>query len=348
MKKTLITIAIVVALFTMGAIAFYQANLGSMSKMEQKVAFTIESGTGLNNAIGQLESQGLIANDLVAKIYCKLNGISSVQANSYELDATMDLKKIMEIISSGDTDYVIMAKVTVLDGQRISEIVATLNGLGLDGDKFLSYINNQDNLANWIDQYWWLEDDILDPEIRYPLEGYLAPETYFVQEGEDALAQLAKAMLNQTDANLAGMQEAMESFEISGKTLTVHEFVTLSSIVQAESLDSEDALMIAGVFVNRLEINMALQSDVTVNYANEETKVAVTNDDLKTDSKYNTYLYPGLPVGPIATIDKAIFLSVLNYTPNDYFYFFALEDGSIIYSKTYQEHIKVVQENKWY
>ncbi|MDD3028239.1 MAG: endolytic transglycosylase MltG [Erysipelotrichaceae bacterium] len=348
MKKIIITVLIAVALMGAGGMIFYQANLGAMSQVEAKVAFSVENGTSLNRTIGQLHEQGLIANETAAKIYCRLNGITSVQANTYELDMSMDLKKIMRIISTGDHDYVIMAKVTVLDGQRISDIVATLNGLGLDGERFGEYINDENNLKGWIDTYWWLTSDVLQPEIKYPLEGYLAPETYFVQAGDDALAQLAAAMLEQTDAVLSPLQDAISTFQVDGKTLTVHEFMTLSSIVQAESLNSDDALVIAGVFVNRLEANMPLQSDVTVNYANDEIKVAVTHADLATDSKYNTYLYAGLPIGPIATIDREIYNSVLNYTPNDYFYFFALEDGSIIYSKTYQEHLKVVQENKWY
>ena len=348
MKKILISILIIVALGGLGGFVFYQANTAALSKVEQKVAVNIDSGMGLNQTLDLLHEQGLIGNETVAKIYCRLNGIQSVQANTYELDMTMDLRTIMHIISTGDNDYVIMAKVTVLDGQRISDIVATLDGLNLDGAGFLEYIDDKANLQSWIDEYWWLSDDILDSNIKYPLEGYLAPETYFVQDGDDALAQLANAMLEQTDATLTPLQDAIGAFEINGQKQSVHEFVTLSSIVQAESLNSEDALMIAGVFVNRLTINMALQSDVTVNYANEEIKVAVTNDDLQTDSPYNTYLYPGLPIGPIATIDKEIFNSVLNYTPNDYYYFFALQDGSIIYSKTYQEHLKVVEENKWY
>lgn len=331
-----------------GTFFYYQSQIDPVATIDQKVAVTIESGTSLNEALSQLENQGVIANELAAKIYCRLNGIAVVQANTYELDLTMDLKKIMQIISTGDNNYVIMAKVTVLDGHRISDIVATLDGLNLEGARFLSYINDEANLAGWIDQYWWLTDEILAPQIKYPLEGYLAPETYFVQESDNAIASLTTAMLEQTNAVLTPYKDAIESFQVDGKTYTIHDFMTLSSIVQVESLDSEDALMIAGVFFNRLKINMALQSDVTVNYANDEVKVAVTNEDLQIDSRYNTYLYPGLPIGPIATVDQDIYQAVLNYTPNDYFYFFALEDGSIIYSKTYQEHLKVVQENKWY
>ncbi len=349
MKKViLIVAATIIVAGGLFAVFFYQSNINPVSNDDQMVVFTVESGATLNGVLVDLEEAQLISNEMVARIYCRLNDVAGVQANSYELNQSMSLAKILDIIATGDPEYVIMAQVTLLDGNRISDFAKALEAASIDSEEFMSYINDRDNLKGWIEEYWWLSDEILEDGIRYPLEGYLAPDTYLVQESDRMIEQLVEAMLVQTDKILTPLKDSIDNFEIDGNSQSAHQFVTLASIVQSESLNAKDALMITGVFVNRIEANMPLQSDVTVNYANEVVKVAVTYDDLEVDSKYNTYMYRGLPVGPIATIDKDIFVSVLNYTPNDYYYFFATQDGTVIYSRSYSEHLRVIEENKWY
>ena len=128
----------------------------------------------------------------------------------------------------------------------------------------------------------------------------------------------------------------------------MHEFLALSSIVENESLFEKDRPKIAGVFINRLNEDMALQSDITVLYALQEKRVDVTYADLEVDSKYNTYKNTGLPVGPVCAVSASTMDDVLNYEKSDYLYFFATENGEVIYSKTLEEHEKVVEENIWY
>ena len=100
--------------------------------------------------------------------------------------------------------------------------------------------------------------------------------------------------------------------------------------------------------MNRLNQDMLLQSDITVNYAWQRTGVDVSVAHTRIDSRYNTYKYTGLPVGPISTISKVTLESCIHYKHHDYLYFFAKEDGTVIYSRTYKEHEQVVKENKWY
>jgi UPF0755 protein len=130
--------------------------------------------------------------------------------------------------------------------------------------------------------------------------------------------------------------------------MTAHEFLSLSSVIQAESLFEEDYKMIAGVFHNRLETGMPLQSDITVLYALQEKRVDVTYADLEVNSLYNTYMYPGIPVGPVCTVQDAILDACANYEEHDYYYFFATQEGKVLYSKTLAEHNKTVQANLWY
>ena len=137
--------------------------------------------------------------------------------------------------------------------------------------------------------------------------------------------------------------------DIDRSGFSVHEILSLASIVEREASNSKaDMPKVAGVFINRLDKGLNLGSDVTVCYANQKTALELTQSELNIDSKYNTRKYTGLPIGPICAVNGTAMDSVLNYEKSDYLFFFAKEDGSIIYSKTNEEHDKAVSENKWY
>ena len=177
----------------------------------------------------------------------------------------------------------------------------------------------------------------------YPLEGYLYPETYIITDTNATAEEVTEMILDHTDSMLS---QRRESIEASG--WTVHQFLSLASVVESESLFDEDRPKIAGVFINRLDAGMPLQSDITVLYALQEKKVDVTYADLEVDSPYNTYKYTGLPIGPVSAVSSRGMDDTLNYEGSDYLYFFAKEDGTVIYSKTYEEHEQAVSENLWY
>ena len=156
-------------------------------------------------------------------------------------------------------------------------------------------------------------------------------------------------MLDQTQKHLEKYKTQILDFKVNSQPLTVHQFMTLSSIVQRESpVNDEDRQLVCGVLINRLNKQMPLQCDVTVNYGNQEVKIDVKHIDLNKDTKYNTYKYNGLPVGPISSISTGIIKNVLNYKESEYYYFFATQDGKVLYAKTYQEHQANVNSNKWY
>ena len=219
---------------------------------------------------------------------------------------------------------------------------------GIDENKILEKWTDQAYLKKLIKKYWFLTDDILTDGIYYPLEGYFAPETYFLTQ-EDNIESITKMMLDPMEKHLQKYKTHIESFKVGNQTLSIHQFMTLSSIVQRESpTNSQDQQLIAGVLINRLNKQMPLQCDVTVNYGNQVVKIAVTHNDLSNDTKYNTYLYKGLPVGPISAVSTEMIQSVLNYKESEYYYFFATQDGKVLFAKTYEEHQANVKSNKWY
>lgn len=358
-KIVAISVGIVCAI-VIGLIFFYFDGQSAVSSTSKEVEVEISGST--NAVLNQLDKAGLIKNKTVAMIYTKLNNYD-FKANTYSLNQNMDLKTILSILE-GDKEYISSNKITILEGYTIPESakqVAKVANIEIDNEnlsdgellelktqKVLETWANKEYLQTLIDKYWFLDQIILSDEIMFPLEGYLAPDTYVITQ-KTSIEDITAMMLDQMGKNLDVFRAEIAQFKVNNINLTVHQFLSLASIVQCEaSKPSQDQAKIAGVFINRLEKPMRLQSDVTVNYANQMKTVAVTNKHLEVDSKYNTYKYDGLPIGPISSVSKEVIDSCLHYQKSEALFFFALKDGTIIYSNTYDEHQQVVKENKWY
>lgn len=335
-----------IAIVVLSLVFFYFDGQGSVSSKSEEVVVEISGST--SSVLNQLDEAGLLKSKMVATIYTKLNSYN-FKANVYVLNKNMDLEKILSIIE-GDNEYISAAKITILDGYRITECADQVaKALEIDSNQVLEKWVNREYLQTLVEKYWFLDESILGADIMFPLEGYFGPETYVITTKKASIEDVTKMMLDQMERNLASFKDEISKFTISGNKISIHQFLSLASVVQCESSSQkEDQEKIAGVFMNRLEKPMRLQSDVTVNYANQIKTVAVTYNHLAVDSKYNTYKYGGLPIGPISTVSKGIIEACLNYQKTDNLFFFALKDGTVIYSKTYEEHQQVVKENKWY
>jgi len=294
--------------------------------------------------LNQLDEAGLLKNKTVASLYVRLNTID-FKANTYILNTNMDLHTIFTILETADFNYILQSRFTVIDGLTVPQIAQTVaEFLNIDANEVLETWSNREYLESLIEDYWFLNSVILGDDIMFPLEGYLAPQTYFVTETQPTIESITALMLDQTGVVLTEYKDQIEEFTINDETISVHEFLTFASIIQGESLFPEDHAKIAGVFMHRLEIDLRLQSDLTVNYANQVTKIAVTFEDLKVNSKYNTYMYNGLPIGPVANVSTAIIEATLDYEETDNLFFFAIQGGTVIYTKTYQEHMREISK----
>ena len=344
-KALIIILAVLVILITGGAFA-YLSGIGAVDADSSKtVTVTVPSGSGASAIIDILDENGLIKNKLFAKIHARIGGYDSLQANSYIFSKSMTLPEMMRAVNTGDFNYVSKDRVVVREGLTIPEVADALaEELQFTADEFIAKWSDKTYLQELIDKYWFLTDAILDADIMYSLEGYLYPETYFITDDNPSIESITEIMLDMTDSELSSRKSQIEE---SG--FNVHEVLTLASIVEREGSNVSDEMpKIAGVFINRLNQGMNLGSDVTVCYANQKTSLELTQSELNIDSKYNTRKYSGLPIGPICAVNGTAVDSVLNYEESDYLFFFATQDGTIIYSKTNEEHDKAVQENKWY
>ena len=179
-----------------------------------------------------------------------------------------------------------------------------------------------------INDYWFLTDDVLDKDIMYPLEGYLYADTYFLTTQDPSIDDLTRMCLDRMDTELTARKDQIEASGFS-----VHEFLTLTSIVTKES-SADDQAKVAGVFMNRLDQGISLGSDVTVCYIYQEDRVELKVSQLENDSPYNTRKFPGLTPGPISAVIGDAMDAVLNYEKSDNLFFFADGDGVVHYYKT--------------
>lgn len=344
LKLLLIVLGILITLITAGII-FYLGGISAVdSKDDKTISVNIPQGSGVSVIIEVLDEKGLVKNKLCAKIHGRIGGYDNLQANTYMFNKSMSLPEMLEAINTGDFKYVSKQQFTIIEGATLPQAAeAMAKELPFSADEILKAWSDKGYLKKLTEKYWFITNEIFAEGIMYPLEGYIYPETYFVTEESPSIESITDTMLKQTDKILSERKKNIEKMD-----MTIHQFLSLASVVESESLFKKDRPKISGVFINRLNKDMPLQSDITVLYALQEKRVAVTNKDLQVDSKYNTYKNTGLPVGPVCAASADTMDDLINYEKSDYYFFFAKEDGSVIYSKTYEEHQKAVNENKWY
>ncbi len=347
MKKSRLIIILLIAVAVLAAAGFFFYSSGIAAADpddDELVTVSIPEGSSASAIIDILDENGLIKNKTMAKIHIRIGGYDSLQANSYLFRKNMDLTEIMKAINTGDFEYLSKNAFTIIEGATIPQAAESISeNMPFTAEELIKKWNDRTYLKKLIEKYWFLSEEILKDEIMYSLEGYIYPETYIVTSEKPTPEEVTDIILSMTDKVLSERKD-----EIAAMDMTVHEFLSLAAVVENESLFEKDRPVIAGVFINRLKKDMPLQSDITVLYALQEKRVNVTYKDLEVDSAYNTYMYAGLPVGPVCSPSAPAMDDLLHYEKSDYLYFFATEDGKVIYSKTLAEHEKAVNENMWY
>ncbi|MBE6045256.1 MAG: endolytic transglycosylase MltG [Clostridiales bacterium] len=344
LKGLFIVILIVVVAFSGGLFA-YLSGIGAVDPgNKEDVTVVIPEGSGASAIVGVLDEAGLVKNSTFAKVNARIGGYNSLQANTYVFNKSMTLPEIMDAINTGDFEYISKSSFRVAEGARLTQCADALaKVIPHTSEEILAVWDDEAFVKGMIDKYWFLTDDVLDEDIIHPLEGYLFPDTYFIMETNPSIESVTEMALDRMDAVLSEKKAEIEKSKYS-----IHEFLTLASIVTKEGCATEeDAAHIAGVFQNRLDENMSLGSDVTVCYIFDEDRVDLKVSQLDSDSPYNARKVSGLIPGPISTVPEIAIDGVLNYQKTDDLFFYAGPDGTIYYAKTNEEHDKNVQEHPW-
>jgi UPF0755 protein len=307
----------------------------SNSKKFKQVDIPIGSSvTGIGET---LESHGIIKSAKVFKYYVKLKNEGGFMAGEYQLSPSMDVPEIVGRLKTGKVLAQASFKITIPEGKQLKEIAAIMaKATKQKENDVFNKLNDQEFIKALMVKYPdILTEEILNSSVKYPLEGYLYPATYPFYKKNPSIDEMVAAMLTKTRTVLSGYAEISEK-----KNLSVHQLLTMASLVEEEATEKADRKMIASVFYNRIKKGMMLQTDPTVLYAQGRHKARVLYKDLEVDSPYNTYQNTGLPPGPIANSGKASIEASLNPNNTDFYYFLATADGDVIFTKTLEEHNK--------
>ena len=324
---TILAIVIVVSCVS------YNIGISPTTKESNEISFYVDENSTYLSIAEQLKENNLIRSINFYKVYIKIFNPTNLQKGTYTLNTNMGVKNIIATLENGTKAQTI--SFVIPEGKHITDVATYISEVtNYSSDELLNYWQSNDLINNLIDKYWFITDEIKNSNIRYSLEGYFFPATYEIFK-DSSMEEITYKMLDKMD-------EILLKYKNDIKEYTVHEILTLASIVEHEAILDEDRPKIAKVFLNRLDIGMPLQSCATLGYALGEWKLTYTSKDFEVDSLYNTYKYYGLPVGPGDMPGEESIKAVIYPDDNDYLYFLAnvfdVNANKTYYSKTYSEH----------
>ena len=276
----------------------YDSTLKPVDSQDETVMnYKIEPGTTTKRVNQQLAELGLIKHPKMADLIVRLNDWSHIQAGEYALSPSLTLEEMYQKFEAGDVTEPDMVKVTIPEGYDLEYIAAVMSPLvGLTAEDLLMEWKNPSYVRTLIDEYWFLTEDVLQEGIKYPLEGYIYPITYAFVDDIYTVDELTHELLNLTERKLNPVRDLFEK-----SSLSIHQVMALASVVEGETQRTEEMPTVAGVFFNRINSGMYLQSDMTVLYALGDHSVRVTEAMTRVDSPYNTYVTQGIPIGPVSS-----------------------------------------------
>jgi len=324
MKKLITIIVILILLVGLAAffvlISAYQPKSGST----QKIIFNIEKGDGIEKIADKLKEAGFIDNKLSFEWYSLISGKRKIIAGDHPLSKNMSIVEVLDELNSS-RNLNKERSITIIEGWTITDIANYLDGYGIASS---SDFIKATKLDNWKNKYEYLKSAEGDT-----VEGFLFPDTYRIFEDASVDDIIAK-MLDNFDRKFS---DTMRS-DASSQNKSIFEIITMASIIEREAKFPQDRKMVSDIFWKRIEIDMPLQSDATVNYVTKKSSLRPSGLDLETDSPYNTYKYRGLTPGPISNPGLASIQAALYPIKNDYYYFLTEVTGRAVFAKTFDGH----------
>lgn len=332
---------------------YYKINMSGTSKDSTTKVINVEEGT-ITDIADTLKENNLIKNVTIFKIYIKLTGKSNLKAGTYELSEDMGVEKIVDILEEGTKYNPNEISITFKEGINLRAIATLISeNTNNSYDSVLETANNEEFINSLIDKYWFLTDDIKNKNIYYSLEGYLFPDTYRFNNKEVTTEEIFTKMLDEMDNKLSEYKNSIQN-----NNLSIHELITLSSIIELEGAKATDRRAVAGVFYNRLSSTSypTLGSDATTYYASriDDWSYSLTYKELNDCSnKYNTRCSSntGLPIGPICNPSIESIEATINPEKHEYYYFVADCKGEVYLTKNSTEHSNIInklkRENNW-
>ena len=359
-KAFFISLLIFLALISAGGYFGYQYVQSSLQPVDadskQYVTVQIPEGSNVQEIGKTLEDAGLIKHGLVFSLYAKYKNYADLKSGYYNLQKSMSTEDIIHELQKGGTAEAqepVLATLTIPEGYTIDQMAQAVGQLQgdfkepLTAEAFLAKVQDDNFISQEVAKYPSLLESLPTKEsgVRYRLEGFLFPATYSIKEST-TIESLIDEMLAAMDKTLAPHYSTIKS-----KNLTVNELLTIASLVEKEGAKTEDRKLIAGVFYNRLNLGMPLQSNIAILYAQGKLgqKISLADDagiDTTINSPYNVYTKAGLMPGPVDSPSLDAIEASINQTKSDNLYFVAnVTDGKVYYAVTQEEHDRNVAEH---
>ena len=360
LKAFFISLLIFLALISAGGYFGYQYVQSSLlpvdANSKEYVTVQIPEGANVQEIGSALEHSGVIKHGVIFAFYAKYKNYSDLKAGYYNLQKSMSTEDIIKELQKGGTaepQEPSLADLTIPEGYTIDQIAQAVGQLQgefkepLTAEAFLAKVQDDNFISQEVPKYPNLLESLPTKEsgARYRLEGYLFPATYSIKEST-TIESLIDEMLAAMDKTLTPHYSAIKS-----KNLTVNELLTIASLVEKEGAKTEDRKLIAGVFYNRLNLGMPLQSNIAILYAQGKLgqNISLADDagiDTSINSPYNVYTKPGLMPGPVDSPSQDAIEASINQTKSENLYFVAnVTDGKVYYAVTQEEHDRNVAEH---
>lgn len=325
MKKTIIIVFVVL---TVGFLFWKNLNSPVGGKGGEQ-PFTVSKGETIKQIASNLKMANLVKSEFYFR-YLVWRGGEKIQAAEYLVSPALTTREILKILSSGQA--VNQDKnITLIEGWDIKDMAAYLEKNQIRSNEFLKLA--QASLANW--KLSFNQPEFLrDAPKSANLEGYLFPDTYRI-----AAEAAAEQIINKVLLNFAKKLTPRMRRDIAAQNKTIYQIITMASLLEKEVRTAADMKIVSGIFWNRIDVGMPLQSDASLSYILGDKIGGHTIEQTKTESPYNTYKYRDLPPGPIANPGLNAITAAIYPEKTDYVYF--LSDpvaGQTIFSKTLEEH----------
>lgn len=345
-RPLLFVVLLAVILLVLGISWVYLAS--PVDKNDKKdIEVEITKGISVVKISTILKEEKLIRSKTLFKVYIKLYSDKTLKAGNYMLNRSMSLSEIVEVLEEGSKFDSSTLKLTFKEGQRITDYAKVVaDSTNNNYEDVIAIFKDKNYMSELINKYWFLTNNILQDGIYYPLEGYLAPDTYYFKDSDVDPKEIIERMLDEMNKELTEYRVSLGD--------NVHYYLTMASIVELEGKTLEDRQNIMGVFNNRISAGMHLGSDVTTYYAFQASmSTKLTSEQYNTANPYNTRPTSkvGPPIGPICNPDLTSIQASINPINNNYLYFVADSNGKVYYSRTIDEQNKVIQDlissGKW-
>lgn len=330
MKKWFITLLVCCCfclLLLLGAYFYFEHFKQSKIQLTQATQeFTVASGTTMNQLIEQLHQEKMIQNPWLIKIWIKLDpSLANIKSGIYQLDSSMSVESVLHLLNSNQGKEP-QHKIQLIEGKTLKEYLQQLDQLD-PKNKVLTGLTEA-QIAEKLG-------------VKTSLEGWIAPETYFYTDRMNDLEILQKAYQSQVQK----LNLIWNDRDPNLPYQNAYEMLIMASIIEKETGIASERNRVASVFINRLQKKMKLQTDPTIIYGlGDRYKGTIYRSQINdTTNLYNTYVIDGLPPTPISMPSMASLYAAAHPEQTEYLYFVATGTGGHIFSKTYKEHQKAVE-----